>query len=191
MGSELEYASDKQIANFQSEALSRVSDSLDEWQNPSCPHADFNCKCKHKTDYYKSAVFRVEDWIKFPTPAQMDRINDLCFDIRSDFTVRHAAKSETEFVSAQKEWTEDKMPHDAVYRSVYTADEKFGNKNASFLVVSSIWKADAVGKIISRAKKTVNECEKENGYYLYSERLTFQLVADRDDIHLVMWFSSY
>jgi len=188
MGTELKYATDTQIADFQTDALKRVSDSLDEWQRPSCPHADYNCKCKHKNDFYKSAVFRVEDWIKFPTPAQMDSINDPCFDIRSDFTRFHPAKVETEFVKAQKEWTEDKMPHDVVYRSAYA---KNGSKNASFLVVSNIYNAEAVGKTISRAKKIVKECEKENGYYLYSERLTFKLVADHDDIHLVMWFSEY
>ena len=94
----------------------------------------------------------------------------------------------SEFVKAQKMWWEDKMPHDVVYRSAYA---KNGSKNASFLVVSNIYNAEAIGKTISRAKKIVKECEKENGYYLYSERLTFKLVADRDDIHLVMWFSEY
>ena len=189
MGSELKYATDTQIADFQTEGLSRVSDSLDEWQRPSCPHADYNCKCKHKSDFYKSAVFRVEDWLNnSASHSDSAKFDDPCFDIRSDFTQFHPAKDASEFVKAQKMWWEDKMPHDAVYRSTYTVN---ANKNASFLVVSNIYNAEAVGKTISRAKKIVKECEKENGYYLYSERLTFKLVADRDDIHLVMWFSNY
>ena len=188
MGTELKYASDTQIADFQTEALSRVSDSLDEWQRPSCPHSNYNCKCKHKTDYFKSAVFLVKDWLAYLSPSEQGKLgyqsDDPCFDIRSDFTVYHPAEVETKFVRKQEAWTEDKLPS----TSRYGHDT---NKNASFLVMSNIYNAEAVGKIISRAKKTVNECEKENGYYLYSERLTFQLVADRDDIHLVMWFSNY
>ena len=195
MGSELKYATDTQIADFQAQALRRVSDTLDEWQRPSCPHANYNCKCKHKTDYFKSAVFLVKDWLAYLSPSEQGKLgyqsDDPCFDIRSDFTVYHPAEAKKEFVSAQEAWTEDKMPHDAVYRSAYGDDKIFGHKHASFLVVSNIYNAEAVGKIISRANKTVKECEKENGYYLYSERLTFKLVADHDDIHLVMWFSNY
>ena len=191
MGSELKYATDKQIADFQAEALKRVSDSLDEWQNPSCPHSNYNCKCKHKTDYFKSAVFLVKDWLAYLSPSEQGKLgyqsDDPCFDIRSDFTVYHPAEVETEFVRKQEAWTEDKMPHGGVTEKSLI----FGHKHASFLVVSNIYNAEAVGKIISRAKKIVSECEKNNGYYLYSERLTFKLVADRDDIHLVIWFSNY
>ena len=194
MGSELEYASDKQIANFQAEALSRISDNLHEWQKPSCYHAQGNCECKHKSDIYTSRVYDVKDWIAYLSVDEHGKFgyqtDDPCFDIRSDFTVYHPAEVETEFVRKQKAYVEDKMPHDAVYDHKYVSTPEDAKK-ASFLVVSNIYNAEAVSKIINRAKKTVSECEKENGYYLYSERLTFQLVADRDDIHLVMWFSNY
>ena len=195
MGSGLKYATDTQIADFQAEALKRVSDTLDEWQRPSCPHADYNCKCKHKSDIYTSRVYDVKDWIAYLSVDEHGKFgyqtDDPCFNIRSDFTVYHPAEVETKFTRKQKAYVEDKMPHDAVYSHKYVSTPEDAKEWASFLVVSNIYNAEAVGKIISRAKKRVSEGERENGYSLYSERLTFKLVADHDDIHLVIWFSNY
>ena len=158
MGTDLKYATDKQIADFQSEALSRVSDSLDEWQRPSCMHSNYNCECKYKHDFFRVGVYDVASWTDKKLADGTSTDYDSCDNIRTDFTQFHPAKDATEFVKAQKMWWEDKMPHDAVYRSTYTVN---ANKNASFLVVSNIYNAEAVGKTISRAKKIVKECEKE------------------------------
>ena len=179
MVNDMKYATDKQVADFQAEALSRISDTLDEWQRPSCYHSDGNCKCKHRNDFYESQVNSVKDWLEFLTTEEHGKFGyeskDPCFDIRSDFTQYHPAEA----IGKQSDWIEDRLP--------ITKD---GSKESgSFLTLRCIWNAEAVGKIIQKAKKTVTECEKENGYYLYSERLMFKLVADHDDIHLVIWFN--
>ena len=188
MGTELKYASEKKIADFQSEALSRVSDSLDEWQRPSCYHSDGNCKCKHRNDFYESQVHSVKDWLEFLTTEEHGKFGyeskDPCFDIRSDFTQYHPVQ-ELMADCKEQEWIEDRLP---ITKDGSTATG-FQEKSGSFLALRCIWNAEAVGKIIQKAKKTVTECEKENGYYLYSERLMFKLVADHDDIHLVIWFN--
>jgi len=181
MGTDLKYATDKQIADFQSEALSRVSDSLDEWQRPSCMHSNYNCECKYKHDFFRVGVYDVASWTDKKLADGTSTDYDSCDNIRTDFTQYHPAIPATEeFTKASKEWWEDRMPSDVLR-----------NKKASFLVIQNLRDVEAVSKIVSRAKKTVKECEKNNGYYLYDERLSFRFVADRDDIHLVMWFSEY